>query len=76
MKTSICTRLFSVLENLVTEFDDFSDNVFRLLVFFLIEWHDNKVLRNHLMANFIDLFKNEKVLSLPQIIEPLCRIIT
>lgn len=64
MKLTIVTRLFSVLEKLVAEFDDFYETTYRLLVFFLIEWHDNKVLRNHIMANFSDVFKHEKVLSL------------
>ena len=65
-----------MLEKLVIEFDDFSENVYKLLIFFLIEWHDNKVLRNHLMTNFIELYKNEKVLSIPKLMEPVCSIIT
>lgn len=64
-----------MLDTLGLEMDDFAETVYRLLVFFLVEWHDNKVLRNHLMSNFLDLFKNEKVLPLSQLVEPLCSII-
>ena len=75
-KVLMCTRLFYVLERLLAEFDDFSDNVYKLLIFFLIEWHENKVLRNHLMTNFIELYKNDKVLSVSKLVEPLCSIVT
>ena len=64
-----------MLETLVTEFDDFSETTFRFIVFSLVEWHENKILRHHIMANLLELFKNEKVLSLQQLIEPLCSII-
>lgn len=68
------TRLFSVLETLSAEKDEFGESIYRLLVFFLVEWHDNKIARNHLMVNFTDLFKQDKVLSLHQLVEPLCSI--
>ena len=76
LRINLCTHLFAVLETLVAELDDFSETIYRLLIFLLIEWHQNKVLRNHLMTNFVDLFKNEKVLPLPHLVEPLCKIIT
>lgn len=57
------------------EMDSFAETTYRLLVFFLVEWHDNKILRNHLMINFTDLLQMNKVLSLRQLIEPLCSII-
>ena len=55
--------------------DDQAETIYKLLVFFLVEWHDNKVLRQHLMSGFTDLFNQEKVLSFHQLIEPLCSII-
>ena len=75
LRLNIISRLFAILENSVKEMDDFAETIYRLLVFFLVEWHENKVLRSHLMSNFTQLFKNEKLLSLEQLIEPLCRII-
>lgn len=68
LRLNICSRLFSVLETLVTELDDFSETIYRLLVFFLVEWHENKVLRNHLMSNFVEVFNNEKTLPIPLLI--------
>ena len=75
VKLTIVTRLFAVLEKLTMEMDDFAETIHRFLVYFLIEWHENKVLRQHIMSNFLDLFNHEKVLSLNQVIEPLCSII-
>ena len=57
------------------EMNDFSETIYQLLVFFFVEWHDNKVVRNHMMSNFLDLFKQDKVLSLRQLLEPLSSII-
>ena len=57
------TRLFFVLEKLIHD-DSFAANIYRLLVYFLIEWHDDQLIRDHIMANFTDLFKQEKVLAL------------
>lgn len=74
-KLTLVTRLFSVLETLSMEMDSFAETTFRLLVFFLVEWHDNKVLRNHLMINFTEILQMDKVLSLRQLIEPICSII-
>ena len=73
-------KLFVLLEKfvLVSQSDDFAAKIYSLLVFLLIEWHENKVIRSTMISNFIDLFKQEKVvvLSLHQLIEPLCSIIT
>ena len=64
LKTTIISRLFFLLETLSMEMDDFGETIYQLLVFFFIEWHDNKIVRNHMMSNFLDLFKQDKVLSL------------
>ena len=68
------TRLFFVLEKLIHD-DGFAANIYRLLVYFLIEWHDDQLIRDHIMANFTDIFKQERVLALNQLVEPLCSII-
>lgn len=75
LQLTIFSRLFAVLEKLVATKDDFAEYVYRLLIFFLIEFHHNEVIRGHLMTNFKDLFMREKVLSLHQLVEPLCSII-
>ena len=75
LKTTIISRLFFVLETLTMEMNDFSETIYQLLVFFFVEWHDNKVVRNHMMSNFLDLFNQDKVLSLRQLLEPLSSII-
>ena len=55
--------------------DDFAETIYSLLIYFLIEWHEDKLLRCHIMSNFIDLFRQEKVLQMHQLIDPLCKII-
>ena len=56
LRLTITSRLFAVLENAVKGMDDFAETIYRLLVFFLVEWHENKILRSHLMSNFTQLF--------------------
>ena len=51
------------------------DNVYRLLIYLLIEYHHDEKIREHLMSNFTELYKRDKTLSLHAIIEPLCSII-
>jgi len=76
VKIHLVTALFALLEKLTLEMDEFAETVFRLLIYLLVEWHDTKLLRNHLLANFLDLFNTEKVLQLHALVEPLCQIIT
>lgn len=45
LKVQLITRLFSVVEKLAQEMDPFAETAYRLLIFFFIEYHDNKVLR-------------------------------
>ena len=56
LKLVVISRLFALLEKLVHEMDDFAETIYSLLVFFLIEFHDNKIVRQHLMSNFTDLY--------------------
>ena len=51
------------------------ENVYRLLIYLLIEYHHDEKIREHLMSNFTELYKNDKALSLHALIEPLCSII-
>ena len=76
LKIHLISRLFLVVEKLGLEMDPFSEKAYKLLIFFLVEWHDCKILRNHLMANFTDLFTHDKVLSLHILVEPICSVIS
>ena len=54
------TRLFTILDKLLQDSDEMAETVYRLLVFFLIEFHPHQIVRQNLLTNFTDLFKREK----------------
>ena len=56
IRLTMSARLFVVLEKLIAAKDDFAGTVYSLLLYFLVEWHENKVLRAHLLSNFTDLY--------------------
>lgn len=54
------TRLFTILDKLLQDSDEMAETVYRLLVFFQIEFHPLQIVRQNLLTNFTDLFKREK----------------
>ena len=76
VKLVMVSRLFAVLDKLRSDSDDFAESIYRLLVYFLIEWNSNKTIREHLLSNFLELFKDDREGALQKyLVEPLCKII-
>ena len=54
VKLVMVSRLFAVLDKLRSESDVFAESIYRLLVYFLVEWNENKAIREHLISNFLE----------------------
>ena len=73
-RLTLITCLFAVLEKLALSKDDFAESLYTFLVEYLIQSYDDEAVREHLLANFGDLFKPGQVVSLPlyDLVQPLC----
>ena len=45
------------------------------MIFLLIAWHERQLVREHILQQFVDIFKLDKNLPLQKLIEPLCHVI-
>ena len=54
------SRLFAVIDKLKGDSDAFAESIYRLLTYFLIDWNENKTVREHLLSNFLELFKDDR----------------
>ena len=73
LKMISITYLFRLLENFASERNPFAPIVYKILTFSLIENHEDQVLREQLLLNFITIFKSFSSIPVGVLLEPLAK---